>query len=278
MPELLKRTVFGALYLVVMVVGLVLYPTLFPALCVIVAGGAMGEFYTMALGPDHYRFERFMAVLTTVSLFTFLFFASLGVLGYKWAALSLLPFVLMVTGPIFRADHSDVGNMGYIVAGMAYVGIPVALVPFFVCRGGEYDGMLLLDLFILIWISDIGAYVVGTLLGQKPGSKKLCPAISPKKSWWGFAGAVVLGAGAAVGLYALGWLQFRLVHCIALGVIMSVGSVLGDLVESMWKRFFGVKDSGKAIPGHGGLYDRFDSSLVAIPLAAVYIALISFNA
>jgi len=76
---------------------------------------------------------------------------------------------------------------------------------------------------------------------------------------------------AAVGLHYLTWLPFGLGHCIALGVIVSVGGVCGDLFESMWKRHFGVKDSGNCIPGHGGMLDRFDSSLVAIPMACVYL-------
>ena len=131
----------------------------------------------------------------------------------------------------------------------------------------------MLSLFILIWMSDVGAYCVGTALGQRPDARKLAPSISPKKSWWGFWGGVFFCVAAAVGLHFLTWLPFGLLHCIALGVIVSVAGVCGDLFESMWKRHFGVKDSGNCIPGHGGMLDRFDSSLVAIPLACVYLTL-----
>ena len=271
MKELVKRTVFGVLFVLVVVFGLVIYPTVFPAFCILLIGRGMSEFYTMALGPDHYKFERFFAMLAVASLHVLLFFAVFGDLAYRWAALSLLPLLIMMVGPIFRTDHSDVGNMGVICAGIVYFGLPVALVPFLVCKDGEFSGWLLLGLLCIIWLSDVGAYCLGTLFGQKPSSRKLCPAISPKKSWWGFAGALLFGIGVALAVRALGWMPFAVGHCIALGVIVSAGGVAGDLVESMWKRFFGVKDSGNAIPGHGGLYDRFDSSLVAIPLAAVYM-------
>ena len=76
-----------------------------------------------------------------------------------------------------------------------------------------------------------------------------------------------------MGLHFLNWFPFPLVHCIVLGAILSVCGVCGDLFESQWKRHFNVKDSGRIIPGHGGMLDRFDSSLVAIPAAALYLCL-----
>jgi len=131
---------------------------------------------------------------------------------------------------------------------------------------------MLLSFFILIWVCDVGAYCLGTAFGQKPDSKKLAPKISPKKSWWGFWSAVISGIAAATGLHYLTWLPFSLLHCIAIGLVISVGGVCGDLVESMWKRHFDVKDSGNCIPGHGGMLDRFDSALIAIPLACIYLS------
>ena len=108
--------------------------------------------------------------------------------------------------------------------------------------------------------------------GQRPGAIKIAPAISPKKSLWGLFGAVLFGIGLAVGFHYLKVLDFGLVHAIVIGLLGSLGGLLGDLVESMWKRCFGVKDSGNLIPGHGGLYDRLDSVIVALPMITVYLA------
>ena len=143
--------------------------------------------------------------------------------------------------------------------------------PLMMMDGDVFDGWLLLSFFIIIWASDVGAYCVGTLLGQKSDSRKLAPAISPKKSWWGVAGGVVLGIGASALLSYLTWMPFPMIHCLALGFLVSAAGITGDLFESMWKRHFHVKDSGSLIPGHGGMLDRIDSSLVAIPLAYVYL-------
>ena len=91
----------------------------------------------------------------------------------------------------------------------------------------------------------------------------------------GFIGGIVFCIIGSVVLYLSGLFEFNIVHCIAVALIIGCTGVCGDLFESLWKRHYGVKDSGNIIPGHGGILDRFDSSLVAIPLAAIY--LISFN-
>ncbi|NLZ19983.1 MAG: phosphatidate cytidylyltransferase [Bacteroidales bacterium] len=165
-------------------------------------------------------------------------------------------------------------DITFLYTGLLYIALPITLSPIVVMDGEVFDGWMLLSFFIIIWLSDVGAYCFGTAFGQKPESRKLAPSISPKKSWWGFWSGLVFGIGTAVGLHYLGWLPYGLGHCIALGAIVSAGGVCGDLFESMWKRQFGVKDSGRCIPGHGGMLDRFDSSLVAIPMAYVYLALI----
>jgi phosphatidate cytidylyltransferase len=140
--------------------------------------------------------------------------------------------------------------------------------------GSEFDGKLLLSFFAIVWGSDVGAYVFGITLGQKYG-KKLFPSISPKKSWIGFWGGLLTAVAVAFAMQKLGLLEFESLHCIALAVILVVTGVYGDLIESLWKRHYNIKDSGNIMPGHGGLLDRFDSALVAIPSGVIY--LIIFN-
>ena len=103
--------------------------------------------------------------------------------------------------------------------------------------------------------------------------KKLFPSISPKKSWAGFWGGLLLSMVAAYVLYLTHLLQYPLVHCLILAAIMNVAGVYGDLFESQWKREAGIKDSGNVIPGHGGLLDRFDSTLFAMPAGVAYLLL-----
>ena len=267
------RTVAGAVYLVVMVFGLIWDRTLFGALFAVVLWMALQEFYRMALGM-RFRFQQKLGLLAGAA--AFLFVAGHFFYGWdlRWLALVLIPLLLIPATCLFLPSREGFADIAVLYAGLLYIALPVSLSPMLVMDGEIYDGWLLLSFFILIWVSDVGAYCLGTAFGQKSDSRKLAPSISPKKSWWGFWSGVAFCVAAAVGLHYLTWLPFGLGHCIVLGVLISVGGVCGDLFESMWKRHCGVKDSGNCIPGHGGMLDRFDSSLIAIPLASVYLVLI----
>ena len=169
------------------------------------------------------------------------------------------------------AELKEYGKIGYGAAGFLCVGLPLMMTPILTIRSGQFDGMFLLCVFIVVSLTDVGAYFLGSSLGQRSGAWKLAPKISPKKSWWGLLGGVLAASLSACLLSAFSWLNLSLGHSLVLGAILSVSSVLGDLTESMWKRYFGFKDSGNLIPGHGGLYDRLDSILAAIPLSVCYL-------
>lgn len=270
MNNLLKRTIFGALYLVVMVFGIIWDRAIFTALFAFILMVGLREFYAMGLGRRYLvqqKIATLCAILAYLNLAYRCFFG--GQMDLWWVPM-LLMFAIPVS-TVFVREFEDFSSFGLIYAGLGYVALPIVLLPLVMMDGEVFDGWLLLSFFIIIWASDVGAYCVGTLLGQKSDSRKLAPAISPKKSWWGVAGGVVLGIGASALLSYLTWMPFPMIHCLALGFLVSAAGITGDLFESMWKRHFHVKDSGSLIPGHGGILDRIDSSLVAIPLAYVYL-------
>lgn len=270
MNNLLKRTIFGALYLVVMVFGIIWDRAIFTALFAFILMVGLREFYAMGLGR-RYLVQQKIATLCAILAYLNLAYRCLfgGQMDLWWVPM-LLMFAIPVS-TVFVREFEDFSSFGLIYAGLGYVALPIVLLPLVMMDGDVFDGWLLLSFFIIIWASDVGAYCVGTLLGQKSDSRKLAPAISPKKSWWGVAGGVVLGIGASALLSYLTWMPFPMIHCLALGFLVSAAGITGDLFESMWKRHFHVKDSGSLIPGHGGILDRIDSSLVAIPLAYVYL-------
>lgn len=274
MNNFVLRTLVGILFLVVMVAGILLDPLAFAALFLLIMLQAMREFYIISLG-ERMKWHKLLAYVCAAAVYMLVFSVRAFSIDPAWIVLGIVPLLLIPVVSIFSPDHSDFADVSLIYAALLYIAAPVCLVPLLVIKGDVFDGTLLLSLFILIWVSDVGAYCLGTMFGQKPDSRKLAPSISPKKSWWGFWGAVVLGVAAAIGLHYLTWLPYSLVHCAVIGAIVSVAAVCGDLVESLWKRYYHVKDSGNCIPGHGGMLDRFDSSFIAIPMAAAYITLIS---
>ena len=266
------RTISSVVFVAVMLAGLLLSPIAYGCLFLVIMTVAMQEFYGMALGRQ-YAVQQKLALLTAAAFFTIVLCHCNYGLDGRWAAAGLIPLTAIPVSVLMKKERPDFGSFSHIFVALVYIALPICLSPFLVFTNGTFSGITLLSLFILIWVSDVGAYCLGTAFGQKPDSRKLAPSISPKKSWWGFWGGVILCVVAAFVLHLIGWLPYGLVHSLVLGAIISMAGVCGDLFESLWKRWFGVKDSGNCIPGHGGMLDRFDSSLLAIPVAVVYLTL-----
>ena len=155
--------------------------------------------------------------------------------------------------------------------GIFYVAYPMSLMLFIPgLITGEWTAEAFLFYLFIVWGNDVFAYLTGVTIGKH----KMAPRISPKKSWEGFVGGIV-GAMAmgAIGSYVVGG---PLGMWLGLSFVVAITSVFGDLVESMFKREAGIKDSGNIIPGHGGILDRFDALLISSPFAFVYLVGASF--
>lgn len=271
MNTTVKRTVFGALFLAIMLGGLLFHPAAFAVLFLFMTVVMMWEFYRMTMG-NHYKPAQYIAI----ALGACLFMAVFAVVGYgkpvKFIAFNAVLLLALMISTLFEKDKSSYRDNSFIYTGILYIAVPLALANFVVFRTGAFQGLLMVSFFCIIWASDVGAYCFGMLFGQK-GGKKLFPSISPKKTWAGFWGGLALAIVAALIMWAVGMFpKFPVWHCLSLAVIMNVLGVYGDLYESQWKRTCGVKDSGTIIPGHGGLLDRFDSALFAIPAGFIYLA------
>jgi len=267
-----KRSIFGVLFLAVMLGGLLFYETLYVILFAFITGVMLFEFYRMTMGESFKDLQRSGIV---VGVFIFLaanYYFFSGHLG-TFVSFSIIGILYLMVRSIIRKDHTDFLKTGYLYAGLLYIGLPLALSNAVVSHTGEYSGLLMVAFFCIIWASDVGAYCFGMLFGQKSWSKKMCPSISPKKSWAGFWGGLLMAMLAGAILYWTGLFTFPLWHCLIASALMHGMGVLGDLFESLWKRAAGIKDSGNLIPGHGGLMDRFDSALFAIPTGYIYLLL-----
>ena len=184
------------------------------------------------------------------------------------ALVIILPIVLilreMYAWPRKNKDLAPFANVGVALLGLLYVSLPMSLLSVLAFNGLTYDYRRVFGLLLLVWASDIGAYAAGKSWGRH----KLAPSISPGKTWEGVLGGflLTLGVGAALG-YLLPDLPLP-VRLVAAGVVAVFGP-LGDLAESMLKRSVDVKDSGRILPGHGGLLDRFDAFLFVVPVLVV---------
>ena len=267
------RTLSGIVFVVVMVCGLVLNRYVFAALVCAMIVSMMLEFYRMTIGRGRHRLSKGLMMTAGVVLFALMFLSEATGVQTRYLPVSMILVMASMTAMLFEKDKTTFTDFAFIATGFLYIALPLCLSTIISFRDGVFDGTLLLCFFIIIWCSDIGAYTLGMAFGQREGSRKLCPDISPKKSWTGFWGGLLLSVLASCVVHWAGLLDVPLVHCIILGILMSLGGLAGDLFESMWKRSYGLKDSGNAIPGHGGLLDRFDSTLIAMPVGAIYLAL-----
>ena len=272
--KLLTRTLVGVLFVAIFLACL-LNQYAFMAGMVFVMIVMHIEYYAMAVGRGSYRAEKILATIASVSFFLAVFAWKLWDFDARWLMLCLLPFFATCAALVFdKKERGAVRKTENILFPVLYVGLSSALAGLLLFdRSGAFDGKLFLAIFILIWMSDIGAYVLGMGFGQKPDSRKLCPDISPHKSWIGVFGGLLFVCIAAVVLKLVGWLDMGWGHVVALGLIVLVAGILGDLFESLIKRHNGVKDSGNIMPGHGGLLDRFDSALAVLPAVAAYLIL-----
>jgi phosphatidate cytidylyltransferase len=133
----------------------------------------------------------------------------------------------------------------------------------------NYFPKLLLSIFLLIWTFDSFAYISGSLFGKH----KILPKVSPKKSWEGFFGGLIISIVLGLLLQYFWGIMIPL-EWVGLSLIVAVFGTFGDFMESQLKRMANVKDSGNIMPGHGGLFDRFDSFLMIMPFATVYLILV----
>lgn len=176
--------------------------------------------------------------------------------------------MLMLTWTVLSKNETTFDDVGIYTIASLYIGTGFHYMA--AIRSDSFGLQLLFYVFVVVWSTDIGAYVIGRKLGRH----KLWPVISPHKTWEGSVGAVICAL-----IFTTIYLSFVKVGrpelpMIGLAFCLSIVGQMGDLVESAYKRFYGVKDSGKLLPGHGGILDRFDSMLFVLPVVAAILGIV----
>lgn len=284
MRNLLVRTASGAVLLAVVLGAAYGGTYAYSALLLLIVVVGMLEFYNIAatIGAEP---RRTLGITTGITLFItsfFLFQGLVGFTGFIDPMIANLGVDLLIGGvlyltvliplcfivELFHASETPLRNVATTLVGVLYVAYPMCLmlfIPFLIT--GEWTPEAFLFYLFIVWGNDVFAYLTGVTMGRH----KMAPRISPKKSWEGFVGGVVgaLAMG-AVGSYVVGG---GLGMWLGLAAVVAITSVFGDLVESMFKREAGIKDSGNILPGHGGMLDRFDALLISSPFAFVYLVI-----
>ena len=274
MNNFIKRTISGIGFAAVMLAAFLTNEYVYGVVMLLSLIIMMKEFLTMTCG-NNYPYSQVVSILSGAVLFTLIYLYKAFEFPGRLVILAFVPVFLLMINSLYLKDKSRFDKFANLYTALMYIAVPWSLLNFAVFNAaGEFNGILLLCFFCILWGTDVGAYLFGITLGQKYG-KKLFPSISPKKSWIGFWGGLVTAIGVAVALHYAGLFRFDLIHCIFMGALLCVAGVYGDLIESQWKRHYNVKDSGNIIPGHGGLLDRFDSALIAIPIGIIYLVVMN---
>lgn len=277
LKNLIVRAVTGVFFVTVMVLS-ILHPHSLIALFALITGLSIWEYTGLVNNIKEVKVNRFIS--TIAGVYFFLSVAALRLMPTE-GFIIFIPYILtilyLLVAELYLKNENPINSWAYTMLGQMYIALPFSMInvlAFQQVDGGQttFDFLLPLSIFIFLWTNDTGAYLCGTLLGKH----KLFPRISPKKSWEGSIGGgiLVLVVAGVIGYFAninATPHMLSIPAWVGLGLVVVVFGTWGDLIESLLKRTLGVKDSGNILPGHGGMLDRFDSSLLSIPAAVVYL-------
>lgn len=287
----LLRTMTAVVLVAVMVGAILWGPYSFIAFFLILTAGILGEFYTLINTSAEVHIYRPLHCFGG-ALIVFCSFCVASHVTSNWIFLLYALYMMaMFISRLYTKQKNPLRELAYIIMGQLYIAYPIAMLSALAFHTlafplnevlKDYSPLFVLSLFFFIWINDTGAYLTGCTFGKH----RLFPSVSPKKSWEGFWGGLIFAMLLGWGLsYEVVWnflginlhegLRLSSLEWIGMGLIVSIFSTFGDLIESFVKRGVGVKDSGNILPGHGGLWDRFDSLIMAAPAMLGYLVIVT---
>ena len=276
MKNFIVRTI-TAVFFVAAIVTCFLRPEAMILLFGLVTGMTIWEFTGLVNERDGITVNQMISTVAGVYFFLAMAGYNSGMTPAAVFVPYLLTLIYLMVAELYLKQDDPVNDWAYTMMSQLYIALPFSLLNVLAFQsdadGIHYVWTVPLSVFVFLWINDTGAYICGSLLGRH----KLFPRISPGKSWEGSVGGGVLVVIVAVLVWYLleqygeNALGLSAVEWAGLGLVIVIFGTWGDLVESLFKRTLGIKDSGHILPGHGGMLDRFDSSLMAIPAAVVYL-------
>ena len=272
---MLTRAITGFLFILTIIAGVYFNAMIAMSLFSLIVLLGLDEFYGLVKKSKEIKPIKFLGTLTGFTLIVLLCLSVQGIIDLK---LILIPFAMIFMiflVELYRKKENPFINISYTILGIFYIVIPFSMLfhlGFYANNSftDNYSFQIILGFFILLWLNDTGAYLAGRFFGKH----KLFERISPKKTWEGSIGGGIATIGEAY-ILSIFFTNIELSNWIVMAILIVVFGGLGDLVESMLKRSLKVKDSGKLLPGHGGILDRFDGLLLSVPFVYAYFHLIS---
>lgn len=271
MNNFTKRTITGAVYVIAVISAIMFNPVVLSVFFGLIALISLYEFYKNSKIKQIFT-QNILGFALAITVYLSFALKAFQLNNIYPIALSLLLTFLIFIFELYNKKGNPFTNIGYTILGIVYIVIPMGLTNYIVnptLNPNTFIPILLLSVFILAWSNDTFAYMVGV----KFGKNRLFERISPKKSWEGFFGGFIAVQIASIILYKFTNTPLFFYDWMIIGAIVSIIGTYGDLVESMFKREIGVKDSGNLLPGHGGFLDRFDIMFFTIPFVFTYLFL-----
>jgi phosphatidate cytidylyltransferase len=264
------RAITGLIFILVMLTTLLTGPFVFTGFYIFLSLVCLIEFFGLVktTGLRPHRIIGYAAALIIFASVAARYFMAFET---KWLLINIPLFFGIFIRELYKKSTLPFSNIAYTFLGLIYAVVPFVFFFSLAFISGNYNPHLALGFFLMLWGNDTGAYLVGV----KFGKHRLFERHSPKKSWEGFFGGIFSSMLVALVL-ARYFTDYGQYHWLAMALIISCFGTLGDLVESMFKRSIDIKDSGKMLPGHGGVLDRFDGLLLSAPVVFVYLYLITY--
>ena len=269
MKNFIQRALTGVVFVVLVAAAICVHPLLFAGFFSIIVGFLIHEFYSISR-CDIDMWQRFLGITGGM----YLFISSLLFAGDYFSYIVFLPYIIiiiaiMITG-LYKQNTNPVAQWSATFFAQLYCAGFLSLLCFIPYMSSPvYNPVPVLMIFIFIWLNDTGAYLIGSWIGKH----RLFKRISPRKSWEGFFGGLFVVVVSSLA-FSFFYNEMTWYYLLSFAVVTVVFATFGDLIESLIKRMYGVKDSGNILPGHGGMFDRFDSVIFVSPAIYIFLRLI----
>ena len=268
----IQRAITGVLFVAILVGCILYHPFSFGALFIVISALTIREFDSLVNHIEGVSVNKNIIMLGGAYLFLAIMGFCIDAAGSKIFIPYLILIIYLMVSELYLKKKNPVLNWAYSMLSQMYIALPFAMLNVLAFQNDpeassvSYNPILPLSIFVFLWLNDTGAYCFGSLFGKH----RLFERISPKKSWEGSIGGGIVAIASSF-VFACYFPIMTWAEWAGLALVVVIFGTWGDLTESLLKRQLQIKDSGSILPGHGGMLDRFDSSLMAIPAGVIYL-------